>query len=111
MKHPFENHSEKEPRWRRPTLDLRGLTTVTFISSTVGCGLVAWDSKPVHDPAVRCNRWTYETVLILSILTVLSGYVAMLLFALHAWMGGSLTPVVVMSIVVAVRIGSAVRLL
>ena len=92
-------------------VDLSDLTTVTFISSTAGCGFVAWDSKPVHDPAVRFNRWTYETVLILSILTVFSGYVAMLLFALQSWMGDALARLVVIAIVLAVLFGNAFRLL
>src|SRR5204863_265872 len=65
MKHPFENHSDGEPRWRRPAADRKGPHTVTFIPSPGRCRFVAWDSKPVRGPTVRFNRWTYETVLIL----------------------------------------------
>ena len=70
-----------------------------------------WDSKPVHDPAVRFNRWTYETVLILSILTVFSGYVATLLFALQSWMGDALARFVVITFVLALLFGNAFRFL
>src|SRR5207247_2498751 len=109
MKHPFENHSDGEPRWRRPAADRKGPHTVTFIPSPGRCRFVAWDSKPVRGPTVRFNRWTYETVLILilPILTVLSAFVAMLFFALQSWIGDALARRVVISIVLAVLFGHA----
>src|SRR2546430_13060054 len=67
MKHPSENHSEREPRWRRPADDPRGPDTVTFIPSTAGCGFVAVDSKPLPHPHARFNRWLYEPLLILTL--------------------------------------------
>src|SRR2546427_9940100 len=113
MKHPFEDHSEKEPRWRRPADDPSGPDTVTFIPSPAGCGFVAWDSKPVRGPTVRFNRWTYETVLILMIpiLTVLTAFVAMLFFALQSWIGDALARLVMIALVLAVLFGNAFRLL
>src|SRR5256885_5622612 len=113
MKHPSENHSEKEPRWRRPADDPRGQDRGDFIRSTAGCGFVAWDSKPVRGPTVRFNRWTYETVLILilPILTVLTAFVSMLFFALQSWIGDALARLVVIAIVLAVLFGNAFRLL
>jgi len=72
---------------------------------------VAWDSKPVRGPTVRFNRWKYETVLILPILTVLSGFVATLFFALQSWIGDALARLVVIAIVLAVLFGNAFRLL
>jgi len=113
MKHPFENHSEGEPQWRRPAADPRGPHTVTFIPSPGRCRFVAWDSKPVRGPTVRFNRWTYETVLILilPILTVLSAFVALLFVALQSWIGDALARLVVIAIVLAILFGNAFRLL
>src|SRR5205809_7596758 len=113
MKHPFENHSEGEPQWRRPAADPRGPHTVTFIPSPGRCRFVAWDSKPVRGPTVRLNRWTYETVLILilPILTGLSAFVALLFVAWQAWIGGALARLVVLATGLAARFGSAARLL
>src|SRR2546430_17218228 len=88
-----------------------GPDTVTFIPSTAGCGFVAWDSKPVRGPTVRFNRWKYETVLILPILAVLSGFVATLFFALQSWMGDALARLGVVAIGLALLFGNARRLL
>src|SRR5438034_9658045 len=113
MKHPFENHSDGEPRWRRPAADRKGPHNVTFIPSPGRCRFVAWDSNPVRGPKVRFNGWTYETVLILilPILTVLSAFVALLFVALQSWIGDALARRVVIAIVLAVLFGNAFRLL
>src|SRR5256885_17047929 len=89
MKHPFENHSEREPRWRRPADDPRGPDTVTFIPSTAGCGFVAVDSKPLPHPHARFNRWLYEPLLILTLplVTMLSLFLAFLFVTLQSWIG------------------------
>src|SRR5205809_6704870 len=113
MKHPFENHSDGEPRWRRPAADRKGPHTVTFIPSPGRCRFVAWDSKPVRGPTVRFNRWTYETVLILilPILTVLSAFVALLFVALQSWIVDAVAGLLVLAFVLAGRFGNAFRLL
>src|SRR6266480_2179972 len=89
MKHPFENHSEREPRWRRPADDPRGPDTVTFIPSTAGCGFVAVDSKPLPHPHARFNRWLYEPLLILTLplVTMLSLLLAFLFVTLQSLIG------------------------
>src|SRR5438034_10099414 len=109
MKHPFENHSEGEPQWRRPAADPRGPHTVTFITSPGRCRFGAWDSKPVRGPTVRLNRWTYETVLILilPILTVLSAFVALLFVGLQSWLRVALPLLRFIAMVLAVLFGDA----
>src|SRR5467141_3255595 len=113
MKHPSENHSEREPRWRRSEDDSRGPDTVTFIPSTAGCGFVAVDSKPLPHPHARFNRWLYEPLLILTLplVTMLSIFLGFLFFTLQSLIGDVSARLVVITFVLALLFGNAFRFL
>src|SRR2546421_12634066 len=109
MTHPPENHSEREPRWRRPADDPRGPDTVTFIPSTAGCGFVAVDSKPLPHPHARFNRWLYEPLLILTLplVTMLSIFLGFLFFTLQSWIGDVSARLVVINFLLGLLFGNA----